>query len=119
MSPRPPRPTLFPYTTLFRTSPNARYLQWRVVLTAEGADSPVLTSVTSAYLARNLRPEVASITVHVPGIVFQRPFSTGEMEIAGFEENTSDGRPGTSSPTTGPPQGSAPALGRRIYQKGL
>ena len=101
------------------TSPNARYLQWRVVLTAEGADSPVLTSVTSAYLARNLRPVVASITVHVPGLVFQRPFSTGEMEIAGFEENTSDGRPGTSSPTPGPSQGGAPALGRRIYQKGL
>jgi hypothetical protein len=102
------------------TSPNARYLQWRVVLTAERADSPVLTSVTSAYLARNLRPEVMSITVHPPGNVFQRPFSTGEMEIAGFEENTSDGRPGTASPTTGgPAQGSAPALGRRIYQKGL
>jgi hypothetical protein len=42
------------------------------------------------------------------------------MEIAGFEENTSDGRPGTSSPTTAAPaQGGAPALGRRIYQKGL
>jgi sugar lactone lactonase YvrE len=101
------------------TSPNARYLQWRVVLTAVGAESPVLTSVTSAYLARNLRPEVASITVHTPGIVFQRPFSTGEMEIAGFEENTSDGRPGTSPPSPGASQGGAPPLGRRVYQKGL
>ena len=101
-------------------SPNARYLQWRVVLTAESGDSPVLTSVTSAYLARNLRPEVASITVHPPGVAFQRPFSTGEMEIAGFEENTSDGRPGTSSTSTGtPPSVGAPALGRRVYQKGL
>jgi hypothetical protein len=98
-------------------SPNARYLQWRVVLTAGSGESPILTSVTSAYLARNLRPEVASITVHSPGVVFQRPFSTGEMEIAGFEENTSDGRPGTSSST--PPLPGAPALGRRVYQKGL
>src|SRR5262249_7295641 len=74
-------------------SPNARYLQWRLVLTSGGSSSPVVTSVTSAYLPRNLRPEVTSITVHPPGTVFQRPFSTGEMEIAGFEENTSDGRP--------------------------
>ena len=73
-------------------SPNARYLQWRAVLTADSAPSPVLTSVTAAYLPRNLRPEVASITVHPAGTVFQRPFSGSEIEIAGFEENTSDGR---------------------------
>lgn len=103
------------------TSPNARYLQWRVVLTSDGGTGPVLTSVTSAYLPRNLRPEVSAITVHPAGVVFQRPFSTGEMEIAGFEDNTSDGRPGAPPPAGGmsgqaPPP---PAMGRRIYQKGL
>jgi hypothetical protein len=46
------------------------------------------------------------------------------MEIAGFEENTSDGRQpaqSTSSSSSGasPPAPSPPALGRRIYQKGL
>ena len=61
-----------------------------------------LTSVTAAYLPRNLRPEVASITVHPPGTVFQRPFSTGELEIAGFEDNTSDGRsPSQPQPAPG------------------
>ena len=88
------------------TSPNARYLQWRATLKgvaaapkpagdsarAETGSGPVLTSVTTAYLPRNLRPTVSSITVHPPGTVFQRPFSTGELEIAGFEDNTSDGR---------------------------
>jgi hypothetical protein len=103
------------------TSPNARYLQWRVVMNGDGSQSPVLTSVTTAYLARNLRPEVASITVHPPGRVFQRPFSTGEMEIAGFEDNTSDGRqPAQSgSPTSGGLTAGAPPLGRPVYQKGL
>jgi hypothetical protein len=104
------------------TSPNARYLQWRAVLKATaGAQGPILTSVTTAYLPRNLRPVVSSITVHPPGTVFQRPFSTGELEIAGFEDNTSDGRspsqPNTSSASS--PAPTAPALGRKVYQKGL
>jgi hypothetical protein len=115
------------------TSPNARYLQWRARLKSVSAEShgnnggtdgsPVLTSVTTAYLTRNLRPFVSSITVHPPGVVFQRPFSTGELDIAGYEDNTSDGRNpsqqnqsggGSSSPTT-----PSPSLGRKIYQKGL
>jgi hypothetical protein len=102
------------------TSPNARYLQWRATLTSEGSDGPVLTSVTTAYLPRNLRPDIVSVTVHPPGAVFQRPFSTGEMEIAGFEDNTSDGRrptPSASPATSASP--ASPSLGRRVYQKGL
>jgi WD40 repeat protein len=101
-------------------SPNARYLQWRAVLSAENAPSPILTSVTAAYLPRNLRPEVTSVTIHPAGTVFQRPFSGGEIEIAGFEENTSDGRPPAQAQTApGNPLPLAPPLGRRIYQKGL
>jgi hypothetical protein len=101
-------------------SPNARYLQWRATLSSEASDGPVLTSVTAAYLPRNLRPDVVSITVHPPGAVFQRPFSTGEMEIAGFEENTSDGRqPSQPSTSAGAPVPPPPSLGRRVYQKGL
>src|SRR5207245_864369 len=37
------------------TSPKARYLQWRAVLTGQGAGR-VLTSVTAAVLPRKLRP---------------------------------------------------------------
>ena len=73
-------------------SPKARYLQWRAVLTGSGKATPILTSVTSAYLPRNARPSIASITVHPPGTVFQRPFPTGDPELAGFETSTSDGR---------------------------
>jgi len=101
-------------------SPNARYLQWRAVMAANGSQLPVLTSVTTAYLPRNLRPEISSITVHPAGTVFQRPFSTGELEIAGFEDNTSDGRPqGQPTSASSGQLVSAPPLGRRIYQKGL
>jgi hypothetical protein len=98
------------------SSPNARYLQWRLTMTGTGAASPVLTSVTAAYLPRNLRPALSAITVHPPGAVFQRPFSTGEPEIAGLQDNTADGR---QQNTPGEPRSSAPPLGRRMYQKGL
>jgi hypothetical protein len=102
-------------------SPNARYLQWRAVLTMNGAQAPILTSVTTAYLPRNLRPEISSITVHPSGVVFQRPFSTGEMEIAGFDDTTADARAQNqaSAATSGQATVGTPALGRRIYQKGL
>ena len=96
------------------SSPKARYFQWRAVLTGTAAASPTLTSVSSAYLPRNIRPQVASITVHPPGVVFQKPFSSGETEIAGLDDETQDRRS-----TANVPGGGAPALGRRIYQKGL
>jgi hypothetical protein len=107
------------------TSPNARYLQWRAVLSASepAGAGPVLTSVTAAYLTRNLPPVVSSITVHPPGTVFQRPFSTGELEIAGFDDNTSDGRvqaqQQASQSSASTPVLPSPALGRKVYQKGL
>ena len=109
------------------TSPNARYLQWKAVLKrGQGAQAsvPVLTSVTTAYLPRNLRPVVSSITVHPPGVVFQKPFSTGELEIAGFDDTSSaDGK----NPAQQQNQSAAsalstpgvPTLGRKVYQKGL
>ena len=98
-------------------SPKARYLQWRAVLTGKG-DGPVLTSITAAYLQRNIRPQVRSITVHPPGIVFQKPFTTGEPELAGFDDQTTPDRKLASAAMAGQASGS-PALGRRTYQKGL
>ena len=99
------------------TSPNARYLQWRLTMSSSGVQGPVLTSVTAAYLPRNLRPVVSSITVHPPGAVFQRPFSTGDPEIAGYQDNSADGRQPNASGDQRP--ATAPPLGRRFYQKGL
>jgi hypothetical protein len=97
------------------TSPKARYLQWRAVLTGTSTAAPVLTSLSSAYLPRNIRPQVVSITVHPPGIVFQKPFSSGETEIAGLDEEAQDNRAAANNPlSTGAPQ-----LGRRIFQRGL
>ena len=98
------------------TSPKARYLQWRAVLTGKG-DGPVLTSVTAAYLQRNLRPVVRSITVHPAGIVFQKPFSTGDPDLAGFEDQSTPERKLAAQASA--QSSGASSLGRRTYQKGL
>ena len=83
--------------------------------------SPVLTSVTAAYLQRNLRPRVTAITVYPPGHVFQKPYSTGEAEIAGFDEGWPDTQavPDGARRRAARPAPAAAPLGRRIYQKGL
>lgn len=96
-------------------SPAARFLQWKAVLTEPPAPPlPRLTSVTVAYLGRNARPVVTSVTVHPPGVVFQRPFASEDGAIAGLDELTADARrpPGDAGPPT-------PAPGRRMFQKSL
>lgn len=97
------------------SSPRARYLQWRAVLSGTAAAAPVLTSVTAAYLPRNMRPRVTSITIHPPGTVFQRPFPT-DPEIAGFDGDTPGRR---ASAQASAANTTAPPLGRRAYEKGL
>jgi hypothetical protein len=97
------------------TSPKARYLQWRAVLTGTASAAPVLTSLSSAYLPRNIRPQVTAITIHPPGVVFQKPFSSGETEIAGLDEDAQDKRAAANNPLGG----GAPPLGRRVFQRGL
>jgi hypothetical protein len=121
-----PDETWSPWSAAYRsadgspiTSPKARYLQWRAVLTGKG-DGPVLTSITASYLQRNVRPQVRSITAYPPGIVFQKPFSTGEPDLAGFDDQSTPDRKLASAALSGQ-QGptTSPSLGRRTYEKGL
>jgi hypothetical protein len=97
-------------------SPNARYLQWKAVLGGKQA-TPVLTSVSAAYAQRNLRPKVTSLTVHPTGTVFQKPYPTGDPDIAGFDDQAPDRRMLTASGGAGATPSSG--LGRRAYQRGL
>jgi hypothetical protein len=53
------------------TSPRARFIQWRAVLRGSGGagrSDPQLDDVSVAYLARNVAPEVLSITILPPGV---------------------------------------------------
>ena len=105
-------------------SPPARYLQWKAALKGQEGDGagPALVSMSIAYFQQNRRPRVSSITVYPPGIVFQKPYPTGEADIAGLGDVPPEARvPAFSAPLGGAPQSptAGPALGRRMYQKGL
>ncbi|MCC7008905.1 MAG: hypothetical protein IT184_08820 [Acidobacteria bacterium] len=95
-------------------SPAARFLQWRATLTAAAGSPAQLTGVTVAYLTRNNRPVVQSVTVYPPGVVFQRPFVNEEGAVAGLDEAVANARRAPGDP--GPP---TPAPGRRMFQRGL
>jgi hypothetical protein len=99
-------------------SERARFLQVRVVLGGRDGVSPVLDSVTTPYLQRNLRPQLVAITVHPPGEVFQRPLAiTGEIEILGLETGeAAEPRTGSANQRAQPP---ATAYSRKLHQKGI
>lgn len=100
------------------TSPRARYLQWRATFRAGRGDAPLLTSVTTAYLPRNLRPRVASVTVHPAGTVFQKPYPSGDPDLAGFDLEPPD-RAILARTAPAGSQSSTSPLGKRVYQRGL
>jgi hypothetical protein len=98
------------------TSEAARFLQVKATLMGTAGVSPVLDSVTAAYLQRNLRPQVQSVTVHPPGEVFQKPLSVGgEMENLGLDPVPAAERAGTP----GAAMPAAVTFSRKMYQRGI
>ena len=95
------------------TSPKARYIQWKAQLNGGNAN-PTLLSVTTAYLPRNLAPQITAVTVHEPGVVFQQPFSGTEPPIAGL----GDGAEARAASANGT-EGQQSSLGRKVFRKGL
>jgi sugar lactone lactonase YvrE len=99
-------------------SDKARFLQLKVILTGKAGGSPVLDALSTAYLQRNLRPQVSSITVHPAGEVFQKPLSLGgEMEILGLDAAAASPESrAASARMAAMPLGT---FGRRLFQKGI
>jgi outer membrane protein assembly factor BamB len=97
------------------TSERARFLQVRVTLSGSGGSSPVVDSIATAFLQRNLRPQVQAVTVHPPGEVFQKPLSvSGDMEILGLDPVAP---PDRAAPAPGTPP--AVSFSRKMYQRGI
>jgi hypothetical protein len=98
-------------------SERARFLQVKATLVGKDGNSPILDSITAAYLQRNLRPQVTSITVHPPGEVFQKPLSiSGETEILGLDSGPGPETRGGQSRGPMPP---ATSYSRKLYQRGI
>jgi hypothetical protein len=80
-------------------SPNARYLQWRVDFSASGDATPVLESVTAAYLPQNTPPAVRSITVSLqPPSAQKTAVQAAVSPNSAFTVTVTD--TGDTSPTT-------------------
>jgi outer membrane protein assembly factor BamB len=98
-------------------SESARFLQLRLTLVGRDDATPVLEALSAAYLQRNLRPRVTSITVHPPGQVFQKPISvTGEPEVLGLEPDPLQER-GVDHGSAG--AASITAFSRKLQRMGL
>jgi outer membrane protein assembly factor BamB len=101
------------------TGERARFLQLKVALAGDGGRTPVLDTLTAAYLQRNLRPQIQTVTVHPPGEIFQKPISiSGESEILGLETPLSDLR-STSTTAARASVTPATAYSRKMYQRGI
>jgi hypothetical protein len=98
------------------TSERARFLQLRATLVGKEGVSPVLEGVTTAYLQRNLRPQMLQVVVHPPGEVFQKPISiTGDPEVLGLDPPPAQA-PGAAR---NPGMPVATAFSRKMFQRGL
>ena len=110
------------------TSPPARFLQWKAVLTAPAGGTSSLSSVNVSYLRRNLPPTVESIIVQRPGIRV-RNVQTGtqvsksvQLELPPPTARQSRNRRGVtivqaqsrSTRITPPPQGAADTTARSV-----
>ncbi len=92
------------------TSERARFLQVRVVLTGKaGTPSPVVDSVTAAYLQRNLPPEIKKVEVQLPGVAYQKVPSGGGQ---------GEGRPGGSADVEGGVHHRSKPQSRKGYEPG-
>ncbi len=71
------------------TSPNARYIQWRAQLRGPGGRTPVLESVSLAYLPQNSAPVIKSIMV-IPTQVSSTKSSAPSSSAAAGGASTAD-----------------------------
>jgi hypothetical protein len=79
----------------------------------------MLTSVTVSYLPRNLKPILSSVTAHPAGTVFQKVFSNGDFEIAGYDNSALNTKQEITLEAQATRQATTPLTGRRAYRKGL
>ncbi len=97
-------------------SPKARYIQYKVVFDSSAQSSPHLDEIVVPYLQQNFAPEVKSITIHPPGVAFQRVPGITPTRFPSSLEQASAEASGASEAI--PPQQSVSIPPRRVFQRG-
>jgi hypothetical protein len=83
------------------SSPNARFIQWKVEMSGTGGSTPVLDSVTLAYLPQNSPPVLRSISViSQASLVTQTTKSSATSSSAAYTVTVSGDTSDTSGATT-------------------
>jgi sugar lactone lactonase YvrE len=85
------------------TSPNARYIQWKAELAGNGTTTPLLNSVTLAYLPQNSPPVIHSINVVTQAVVTSQSAKSTSQSSAGAYSVTVTDTGDTSSTSAGTP----------------
>ena len=73
------------------TSPNARYIQWKMALAGTGGRTPVVNGVTVAYLPQNSPPVVSSVTVSTQPAspaASTKPSDSASMTVSATDSGT-------------------------------
>ncbi|MBI2821539.1 MAG: hypothetical protein HYX74_04890 [Acidobacteria bacterium] len=103
--------------------PQARFLQWKLQFPEDARAATVVSttnavrSVTVSYLQQNVPPQIASITIHPPGIAFQQFPTAPSGAGAGGRSQYRAGSPLSRFAREAEPQSVRPAP-RRVFQPG-
>ena len=82
------------------TSPNARYIQWKMEMTGAGGVTPTLTSVTLAYLPQNSPPVLKSINAITQTAAAAQSTNTKSASTSAYSVTVSDGDAAATSAGT-------------------
>jgi len=98
------------------SSPPARFMQWKAELISNNiSHTPILNNVAIAYLQKNIKPRIAEIKIHPPGIFYKRSIVLDEEkelnmpeDFQSYEEEAEVNKGVQSEP-----------LGKKVYKKGV
>jgi hypothetical protein len=90
-------------------SPNARYIQWKVEMTGTNGNSPLLNSVTLAYLPQNSPPVIKAINVITQAIASTQAARTAATApSAAYSVTVTDSGDSAPASSTGTPTQTLP-----------
>ncbi len=84
-------------------SPNARYIQWRAEFSGSGGVTPVLDSVTLAYLPQNSPPVLKSINVTLQMAAASAAKGSQQQSLAAYTVTVSDAGDASAASAPGTP----------------